>query len=287
MRTIKFFLIFLSLLAYIILGYALRAILYFAKPHTKTRALDHLTSYLMHLFVFFGGFKISISGQKNILKEKGLFVISSHVSYMDAVILGTLLPGSFTTKSEAKKIPIFGQAVAVGDSIFIDRKKKSNIVHYVNIMAERLRNGINVFNFPEGHATNGTEILSFFPSFFNAPLMTKSAILPITIDYKKVNGSPDFNKDDIFWYDGKISLIKHLWQMLRIKRIDVAVTIHEKILPNGHRADSKNRKLISDLCMKRLSGYKNLPISDTHPLIQRNSTSNLDPKFGQKESSLK
>jgi len=287
MRTIKFSLVFLSMLLYIALGYLLRAVLYFAKPHTVTRALDHLTSYLMHAFVFFGGFKVSISGQKGILKEKGLFVISSHVSYMDAVILGTLLPGSFTTKSEATKIPVFGQAVAVGNSIFIDRKKKSNIVHYVNIMAERLRNGINVFNFPEGHATNGTKILSFFPSFFNAPLMTKSAIVPITIDYKKVNGSSDFNKDDIFWYDEKISLIKHLWQMLKIKRIDVSVTIHEKILPNGYQVNSKGRKLISDLCMQRMSGYKNLPISDTHPLIQRNSAPILDPKLGQRNSSLK
>lgn len=276
MRTIKFSLIFLSMLLYLLLGYVLRAILLFAKPYTVTKALDHLTSYLMRSFVFFGGFKISVSGQKDILKEKGLFVISSHVSYMDAVILGTLLPGSFTTKSDAKKIPIFGQAVAVGDSIFIDRKKKSDIIHYVNIMAERLKNGINIFNFPEGHATNGTEILSFFPSFFNAPLKTKSAIVPITIDYKKVNGSSSFDKDQIFWYDGKISLIKHLWRMLRIRRIDVSVTIHEKILPNGHKANSRNRKLISDLCMERLSGYKNLPVNSIHPL---KPSPRLTPEF--------
>jgi len=263
------------MLIYIILGYALRAVLFFAKPHTMIKALNHLTTYLMRAFVFFGGFKITVSGQKSILKEKGLFVISSHVSYMDAVILGTLLPGSFATKSDAKKIPIFGQAVTVGGSIFIDRKKKSNILHYVNIMAERLRNRINVFNFPEGHATNGKAILSFFPSFFNAPLLTKSPIVPITINYHKVNGSTEFNRDDIFWYDGKISLIKHLWQMLKIKRVDVKVTIHEKILSNGHPANSKGRRLISDLCMKRLSSYKNLPINNNHPLIKRKSSPRL------------
>jgi len=241
----------------------------------------------MHSFVFFGGFKITILGQKDILKEKGLFIISSHVSYMDAVILGTILPGSFTTKSEAKKIPIFGQAVAVGGSIFIDRKKKRDIVHYVNIMAERLKNGINIFNFPEGHATNGTEILSFFPSFFNAPLTTKSPIVPITINYQKVNGSSNFNKDDIFWYDGKISLIKHLWRMLKIKRIDVSVTIHKKILPNGYKPNSKSRKLLSELCMERISGYTNLPISENHPLINRNPSENHVTKAEQEDSLIK
>lgn len=274
-------------LIYLILGYTIRAALTFASPYTTIKVLNRLTCGLMHCFTFFGGFKISVSGRKDILKEKGLFVISSHVSYMDAVILGTLLPGSFTTRSEAKKIPFFGQVIAVGDSIFIDREKKSNIIHYVNIMAERLKNNINVFNFPEGHATDGTEILSFFPSFFNAPLKTKSAIVPITIDYKKVNGSSDFNKDDIYWYDGKISLIGHLWNMFKLKRIDVTVTIHEKILPNGHQADAKGRRLISDLCMRRLSGYKNLPISNHHPLLKRNPSFDLTPRIKQEESSAK
>ena len=286
MRTIKFFIIFSCLLTYLIFGWITRVALFWVKPYTLIRALNRLTYFLMHSFIFFGGFKISVEGQKDTLKEKGLFVISSHVSYMDAVILGTLLPGSFATKSEAKKIPFFGQVVSVGDSIFIDRKRKSDIIHYVNMMAERLRHQINVFNFPEGHATDGTEILSFFPSFFNAPLLTKSAIVPITIDYKKVNGSPDFNKDDIFWYDGKISLIKHLWQMLKIKRVDVTVTIHEKILSNEYQANSKSRKLISALCIKRLSGYKNLPISADHPLIKRKLSTNLTPKFKREKPSV-
>lgn len=287
MRTIKFSLIFTCMLIYLVLGHIVRAVLTFANPYTTIKVLNRLTCGLMHCFTFFGGFKISVSGQKDILKENGLFVISSHVSYMDAVILGTLLPGSFTTRSGAKKIPFFGQVVAVGDSIFIDRKKKSNILHYVNIMAERLKNNINVFNFPEGHATDGTEMLSFFPSFFNAPLKTKSAIVPITIEYKQVNGSSDFNKDDIYWYDGKISLIRHLWNMFKLKRIDVTVTIHDKILPNGYEANSKDRKLISDLCMKRLAGYKNLPISDNHPLIKRDPSPELTSQPKPEESPVK
>jgi len=286
MRTIKFLLVLISLLTYLIAGYITRVALFWVKPHTLIKVLNHLTRCLMHLFIFFGGFKISISGQKSTLKEKGLFVISSHVSYMDAVILGSLLPGSFTTKSEAKKIPFFGQVVSVGDSIFIDRRRKSDIVHYVDMMAERLRNQINVFNFPEGHATDGTKILSFFPSFFNAPLITKSAIVPITIDYKQVNGSSDFNKDDIYWYDGKVSLIKHLWKMLKLKRIDVSVTIHDKIFANGHKADSKGRRLISDLCMKRLSYYKNLPINNDHPLIKRSSPPTPTPQLNQEDNCL-
>jgi len=79
MRTIKFLLIFLCLLTYLILGYIVRVALFWVKPHTLTKALNRLTCYLMRLFTFVGGMKIAVAGEKSILKEKGLFVISQRV----------------------------------------------------------------------------------------------------------------------------------------------------------------------------------------------------------------
>ena len=98
MRTVKFSLVIASLLTYIIVGWIVRGALVWAKPHTATKVLNRLTYYLMHFFKHIGGFKITILGEKDILKEKGLFIISPHVGYIDAIILGTLLPGSFITK---------------------------------------------------------------------------------------------------------------------------------------------------------------------------------------------
>jgi len=197
--------------------------------------------------------------------------VAAENGYIDAIILGTLLPGSFTTKMEVKKIPILGQVVSLGDSIFIDRKKKANIVEYIAEMTDRLRNNVNVFNFPEGHATNGEKILPFFSAFFNAPLQVKAPIVPITIDYKKVNGNAEFDRDDIYCYDGKVSTIKHLWNLMKLKRIDVTVNIHEVVQPNGHAVNSKNRNLISNLCINRLSEYTNIPIAQDHPLQRSTS----------------
>jgi len=205
---------------------------------------------------------MNVVGQKDILKERGLFIISTHVSYLDGVILGTLVPGSFTTKSSVKNTPFLGKVVSVGGSIFIDRQQKNHIIDYIKTMVDHLTNGINVFNFPEGHATDGSKILPFFSAFFDAPLKAKSSIVPITINYSKVNGDTEFERDKVYCYGGENSIIKHLWNLMKLKRIDVVVTIHDKILHDGYPANSKSRKIISELCLKEISGYKNLPVSD-------------------------
>lgn len=268
MRAVKFSLIFLSMFVYLIAGMIVRLILFRANPYRTAKAINRLTHYLMRAFIAIGGMKITVSGERDVLKEKGLFIISTHTGYLDGVILGTLVPGSFITKKEILRTPFLGNVVSVGSCIFIDRTRKNHIVQYLSEMIDRLKNGINVFNFPEGHATDGTKILSFFPAFFDAPIKAEAPIVPVTIDYTRVNDNPDFDRDEVYCYDGKVGIIQHLWNVLKFKSVDVTVTIHEKIVPDKHHPDSKNRKLLSELCMQRLSEYENLSISD-EPFSER------------------
>ena len=266
MRTIKFSLIFACLVTYFLVGCLVRAILFWVDEYKVIKVMNRLKFFLMKAFRFIGNIRVTVKGQKEILKEHSLFIISTHVGYLDGVILGSLVPGSFTTKEEIRNLPLLGQIVAIGGSIFIDRREKSKIISYVHLMAERLRHDINIFNFPEGHATDGTKILSFFPAFFDAPLKTRSPIVPITIKYERVNGKPIEDRETVCHYGGKTSIIEHLWNFLKFKNVDVAVVVHEKIECNGFKPDSRGRKSMSDLCIQRLSKYTNLPISRDHPL---------------------
>jgi len=269
MHIIKYAYVILSLTAYLTLGIILRVALFWAKPLTYIHTMNWLTYYLMHSFKWIGGFKIKLVGNTEILKQKGLFIVSTHIGYVDGFILGTLVPGTFTTKEKIKKSPLLGQVISVGGSIFIDRNKKGNIIHYVAEMARLLREGVNVYNFPEGHATDGTKVLKFFPAFFDAPLKTGAPIVPVTIDYQKINGKPITNPDDICCYDGKSSIFKHLGNLLKFKRIDVTITIHDVIDPDGYLKDTKGRRQISNLCMHTLADFKKVPIAQEHPLLIR------------------
>lgn len=264
MRSIKFLLILTCLVLYLLIGLALRLALFWMEPFKLIRVLNRLKYFLMHTFIRIAGLKVTILGQTDILKERGLFIISTHVGYLDGVILGTLVPGSFTTKEEIRKVPLLGKVVSIGGTIFIDRREKSKIICYVQEIAQRLNHKINMFNFPEGHASDGSKILSFFPSFFDAPLKTKAPIVPVTINYEKLNGQPIENKDDVYCYNGG-TILNHLWKLLRFRSIEVSVNIYDKIETKEFASDRGGRKQVSDLCIQRLSSYKNLPIARDHP----------------------
>ena len=46
--------------------------------------------------------------------------ISNHISYIDIFVLGSVLPGTFITKSEVAKWPLFGFLAKLQDSFFIE-----------------------------------------------------------------------------------------------------------------------------------------------------------------------
>ncbi|OGX38155.1 MAG: hypothetical protein A3C36_06510 [Omnitrophica WOR_2 bacterium RIFCSPHIGHO2_02_FULL_52_10] len=261
-------------MVYFLMGCLVRAVMFWADEYTVIKVMNCLKFILMRAFRLIGNVKVTVKGRREILKERSLFIISAHTGYLDGVILGSLVPGSFTTKEEIRNLPLLGKIVALGGSIFINRREKSKIISYVHLMAEQLRHNINIFNFPEGHATDGTKILSFFPAFFDAPLKTRSPIVPITIKYERVNGEPIKDRNEVYHYGGKTSIIRHLWNFLRFKSAEVTVVVHEKIECNGFKPDSRGRKSMSDLCIQRLSKYTNLPISRDHPL-QKPSTNRI------------
>jgi len=282
LRVLKFITVFASLILYILCAAVLRPALFWAKPCRRIKAVNRLTYVLMHIFKMIGGFRISVKGEKDILKRQGLYIISTHVGYIDGLILGTLVPGSYTTKSEIKKVPVLGLTVSLGESIFIDRNRKSQVIHYINEVAQRLKAGINVFNFPEGHATDGTHILPFFKAFFDAPLKAKAPIVPVTIEYTKLDGKADYDRHHVYCADGKTSIIKHLWNLMRFKTLEIEVTLHRAIEPNGHTANANARKELNEICMQRLASHKNLPIAEFNPLKTRRLPEDAAEIAGQK-----
>jgi 1-acyl-sn-glycerol-3-phosphate acyltransferase len=71
---------------------------------------------------------------------------------------------------------------------------------------------------------------TFKSSFFEAPLISESLIVPFSIKYKKINGEVlnESNKDLIFWY-GDMQFVPHLLSVLTLNTIEVELTILKPI----------------------------------------------------------
>ena len=184
-----------------------------------------------------------IEGQENIPRSAGYIVISNHLTYLDGVLLGSVFPVIYLSKKAIKKWPVINWMVSISGTIFIDRSRKSASPKSVDEIVQRLQQRANVLFFPEGTSTDGDKLKDFQSVLFAAPLACQSYIVPVVIRYLKVNNQPvtRLNRHTIYWW-GQIPFQNHLYQLLRIKTIDVQLKILPPIKTKGFQDSSVGRK---------------------------------------------
>lgn len=240
---------FLLIFIYLALGLLLHASLIFIQPGQRYRLVSNCTKILSICIRKILGIKLTVEGRVLYLKERGNFIISNHQSYLDGIILGSLFPIVFVSKLQVKSWPIFGWMSQVGGTIFIDRERKLKSADSIEEITNMLKRKINILLFPEGTSTDGSKILPFQSVFFQAPLNSGSSIIPITIQYIKIDSEKLslFNRDRVCWY-GQIKFIEHVLLVLGLRSIEVKVIIHPKIKVNSFISGQLDfRKQLSEL----------------------------------------
>jgi len=261
MRILKAISVFLSFLIFLLVAIFVHILITIIRPSRRWQVMSYLAYLLMKFLGFILGLKINLKGRLETLKERGNFIISRHLSYVDGLVLGGLLPAIFVSKKEIKSWPVIGWVVAISGTIFIDRVNKTKIFDSVQKIAQTLGKKLNVLVFPEGTSTDGSSLKPFQTVFFKAPVVARAGIVPITITYRYLNGvSFDWeNRNEICWYGG-MNFFKHLWNLLKYKRIDVDVTVHEKFRTSSYEDNSLGRKNISQKCYDFIAGAAGLKI---------------------------
>lgn len=230
MRFIKLIAILASFLIYFIIALCLHFVVTFISPSSRWSWMSVLTFHLIKLLRLLLGIRVKVQGSLEDLKKGGNFVITRHISYIDGLVLGGLVPAAFVSKREIESWPIIGWVVAISGTIFIDRDRKMEISNAIEKIIKFLKQKINVFVFPEGTSSDGSSIFSFQSVFFQAPLTAGASIIPVIISYERIDGVQfnEKNKDDICWY-GKMLFFQHLWRVLSFKCIEDQVTVYKKV----------------------------------------------------------
>jgi 1-acyl-sn-glycerol-3-phosphate acyltransferase len=166
------------------------------------------------------------------LFDRNYFMVCNHMSYLDILILSSLRPAVFVTSVEMEKTFFLGDIAKWGGSFFVDRVNRRNIKKEVEALVRLLKESFNVFIFPEGTSTDGSEILPFKKSLFRVPFMTQFPILPICLKYTHINGEPfsPENCDRVCWY-GDMAFAPHFLQLLALQELKVEVKYLEPLHP--------------------------------------------------------
>ena len=222
---IKAIFIFSTILFCIIILAGLRLIFIFSPKKKRL-----LTTYVVHIFgkiaTFTLGIKVNITGRKDLLREKGLFFVCNHLSYIDGIVATGLTPLVFVAKTDVRNWPFFGFFTFLSDTIFVNRRSAANIHKEIKRIASSLHDKINVILFPEGTSTDGQKLLPFKSSFFAAPLEAKSPIVPLVISYKSINHQKitEQNRDLVCWY-GSMPFLPHLLKALSLRSIILNIKV--------------------------------------------------------------
>lgn len=166
--------------------------------------------------------------------EPKLFV-SNHQSYLDIIIAASIEPMVFVAKKEVKDWALLGWMADLGGTIFIDRNSLRGGISVVHELSKALLRKNSVHIFPEATSTDGSFMHPFKPMLFTSALETQTAIQPMSILYRSIDGEEisEKNRDIVCWY-GAMEFIPHFIKLLQCSSITAEVIIHQKIVTDSN-----------------------------------------------------
>lgn len=166
------------------------------------------------------------------LLDRNYFMVCNHMSYLDILVLSSIRPAMFVTSVEMEKTFFLGDMAKLGGSFFVDRVNRRKMKDEVEALVQLLNKGFNVFIFPEGTSTDGSQILPFKKSLFRVPFQTQFPILPICLKYKSVDGEPfsPKNCDRVCWH-GDMTFGPHYLQLMNLTELTAEVQYLDPLNP--------------------------------------------------------
>jgi lyso-ornithine lipid O-acyltransferase len=140
-------------------------------------------------------------------------VASNHLSHLDILIYGSVMPCFFVSKIEVDRWPYFGRAARSGGTVFIDRSRRTSASAGADEIATRLALAMPVLLFPEGTSTDGVQVLRFYSGLFEPAIAAAAPITPAAIRYVLDGNAPE---RELCWY-GDMLFLPHLWKVQRMR----------------------------------------------------------------------
>jgi len=174
------------------------------------------------------GIRIKVTGR---LPQRGLLV-SNHLSYLDILIYGTIVPCFFVAKAEIGRWPFFGWMSRAGGTLYVDRSSRASAESVTDQIAARLNLPVMVLFFPEGTSTDGSQLLRFRSRLFTPAVDAGAPVTAAAIRYVPENGTPE---RDLCWF-GDAAFLPHLLKALGVSGFTAEVHFGEPHVYADRRA---------------------------------------------------
>lgn len=198
-------------------------------------------------------FGMTVEVRGTMATSRPVLFASNHTSYLDIMVLASLIPGSFVAKREIANWPFFGVLAKLQRTVFVVRDRKHAATQR-DEMTERLANGDDLILFPEGTSNDGNRVLPFKSSLFavaQKEIGTKPlTVQPVSVAYVALDGMPlgRFLRPLYAWY-GDMDMASHVWKVAGLGNLTAVVEFHPPAPPGVFAS----RKILADYCYRHVT----------------------------------
>jgi lyso-ornithine lipid O-acyltransferase len=229
-----YFRIFYKLIIFVlfILAYVLTSLFWRIWTRDIVRRRHHYThtvSFFCKIALWLIQFKVNVIGKPH--KEESFLLVGNHLGMLDILVTASQHPTLFVTSVDMRQTPGLGFLTEMGGCLYVERRNRSNITNEIEEIRSVLNQGFSVALYPEGTSSNGEMVLPFKKSLLTAAAGTEVPILPMVVNYRRVNGEPMSDKwrDYVCWY-GDQTFFPALIRIFTVHSVEVDIEFLEEII---------------------------------------------------------
>lgn len=162
-------------------------------------------------------------------------VVSNHLSWLDILVIQSLMPGVFVAKAEVGRWPLIGAMARSCATIFVDRATARSAHAMVDSTVAAFEQRYTVVAFPEGTSTDGSDLARFHANVFEGAIRAQAQVQPVSLRYVDANtGLPAESAH----FTGETTLLASLRKVLASSSIKTQVHLSQRIVAVGHTRKS-------------------------------------------------
>jgi 1-acyl-sn-glycerol-3-phosphate acyltransferase len=190
----------------------------------------------------FMGVRLDVQGAP---PEAGVLV-SNHLGYLDVFVYSAIAPTVFVSNADVAGWPVAGALAKLAGTIFIDRRRRADVVKVGAAMVPVVDAGQPLVLFLEGTSTGGDRVLPFHASLLEPAVRGRWPLTPAFISYH----APGVSASHELCYWGDAVFFPHFLNLLGLPAAEARVRFGATITAEGDRRTLAQR-LHQQVCSLR------------------------------------
>ena len=206
---------------------------------SKRKKLDvgrGLVKFAISLALNLLGFRVRAVNPPSVISGA---LVSNHLGYMDILVISEVADAIFVSKAEVEHWPLFGTFTKEFGTLFLERRRKKDLVAVMEGMRKIHEAGRGLVFFPEGTSSGGKDVKPFKTSLFEIFREAEIPLGSLSVRYEVKGARGSAEENVCYWKDHRF--FPHLIGMMGLEKVEATVRFGPNITVGADRKETAKR----------------------------------------------